>query len=100
MVLASGIDIPAERIADICRRYGIREMAVFGSAARGEMSPESDVDVLVEFTPGVVHGWGYFGIESELAEVFGRKVDLATKKWLRPRVRERILPEAHVIYAA
>jgi hypothetical protein len=99
MTLESGIVIPAEKIAEICRKYCIREMSVFGSAARGNMGQESDVDILVDFFPGVVHGWDYFGIEAELSETFGRSVDVATKKWLRPGVRDRILPEAHVIYA-
>jgi predicted nucleotidyltransferase len=100
MTLHSGIEIPTGKIADLCRRYGIQQLAVFGSAARGDMRPDSDVDVLVEFFPGVVHGWDYFGIEDELAQLFGHNVDLATKKWLKPGVRARILPEARVIYEA
>ena len=51
------------------------------------MRPDSDVDVLVEFFPGVVHGWDYFGTEDELAQLFGRRVDLATTKWLKPGIR-------------
>ena len=98
MTLESGIDIPADKIAEICRKYGISEMALFGSAARGDMNSNSDIDILVDFEPGVTYGWEYFGIEAELSRLFGRKVDLATKKWLRPNVRERILPEARVIY--
>lgn len=64
------------------------------------MRPDSDVDVLVEFLPGVVHGWEYFRLEMELAAAFGRPVDLATRKWMRPRVQARILPEAQLVYAA
>jgi len=52
MTLASGIDIPAEKIREICRRYHVREMAVFGSAAKGDMHPGADIDILVEFDPG------------------------------------------------
>ena len=48
MTLQSGLEIPAEKIAEICRHYGIQEMAVFGSAARGDMRPDSDVDVMIE----------------------------------------------------
>lgn len=55
---------------------------------------------LVEFFPDVVHGWEYFRLERELADVFGRPVDLATKKWMKPRVKARVLPEARVVYAA
>ena len=71
MTLQSGLEIPTEKIAEICRRYGIQEMAVFGSAARNDMRPDSDVDIMVEFFPGVVHGWEYFQLEEELAETFG-----------------------------
>ena len=66
----------------------------------GEMRPDSDIDVLVEFEPGTVYGLGYFGIEMELAEIFGRPVDLATKKWLKPKVRAEILRDSRVVYAA
>ena len=100
MTLAPGLDIPSEKIAEICRRRHIVELAVFGSAARGEMRPDSDVDVLVEFEPGHVYGLEYFGLELELAEIFGRQVDLATKKWLKPKVRAEVLRDARVLYAA
>lgn len=100
MTLASGLEIPSEKIAEICRRYQIVEMAVFGSSARGDIRPDSDVDILVEFAPGVVWGWDYFGLEQELAHVLGRPVDLATKKWLKPKVRAEILGDARIIYAA
>lgn len=99
MTLA-GFDVAQEQIEDICRRYQVVEMAIFGSAARGDARPGSDVDILVEFAPGVVHGWGYFELEQELARVFGRRVDLATKKWLKPKVRDEILRDARVVYAA
>jgi len=100
MTLESGLEIPTEKIAEICRRYGIQEMAVFGSAARNDMRPDSDVDIMVEFFPGVVHGWEYFHLEEELAEAFGRGVDMATKKWIKPRIKPHILSEARVIYEA
>ncbi len=100
MTLSSGLEIPSEKIAEICRRYQIVEMAVFGSTARGDMRPDSDVDILVEFAPGVAWGWDYFGLEQELAQVLGRPVDLATKKWLKPKVRAEILDDARIIYAA
>ncbi|MSV31920.1 MAG: nucleotidyltransferase [Bryobacterales bacterium] len=100
MTLESGLEIPNEKIAEICRRYQIVEMAVFGSTARGDVRPDSDVDILVEFAPGVTWGWDYFGLEQELAHVFGRPVDLATKKWLKPNVRAEILDDARIIYAA
>ena len=64
------------------------------------MRQDSDVEILVEFAPGVAWGWDYFGLEQELAQVLGRPVDLATKKWLKPKVRAEILDDARIIYAA
>lgn len=100
MTLASGIDVPAEKIREICRRYHIREMAVLGSAARGDMHPGSDIDILVEFDPGANPGWEFFEREEELERIFGRKVDLGTKRSLKPWIRPQALREALVIYAA
>ena len=100
MTLAPGLEVEKEKIEEICRRHRIKELAIFGSAARGELRPDSDVDVLVEFEPDAVYGLEYFGIEIELSELFGRRVDLATKKWLKPKVRSEILREARVVYAA
>jgi uncharacterized protein len=68
-------------IADICRRFGVRRLAVFGSAARGEdFDPErSDVDFLVEFDPSAPNAPSlktYFGLKDSLEALFGRSVDL------------------------
>ena len=100
MTLGSGLEIEQERLEEVCRRYQIVELAIFGSAARGDARTDSDVDVLVEFAPGVVRGWDYFQLEQELAQIFGRPVDLATKKWLKPNVRAEVLKDARVVYAA
>ena len=99
MALTSGIEIPSERIAQICRKYGVKELAIFGSAARGGMRPDSDVDILVEFSPEVKIGWEFFDLEEELAQLFGRNVDLGTKRSLKPWVRQDVLREAQIIYA-
>src|SRR5262245_26708912 len=100
MTLASGLDIPQEKISELCRRHHVVEMAIFGSAARGEIRPDSDIDILVEFEPDAIYGWEYFRLEQELGEIFGRRVDLATKRWLKPKLRDEVLREAHVVYAA
>ncbi len=52
MTLAPGITLPTEQLAGICLRYQVKELSVFGSAARGELGPGSDIDLLVEFLPG------------------------------------------------
>ena len=100
MTLAQGLEIPYEKLAELCQRHSIVELSIFGSAARGEMRPDSDIDILVEFAPDAVYGWSYFAIEQELSEILGHPVDLATKKWLKPKVREEILSQARVVYAA
>ena len=100
MTLASGIEVSPESVAAICGRYRIRELAVFGSAARGDMRPGSDVDILVEFEPGTHPGLGVFRLEEELSELFGRLVDLGRKSLLKPLVRPSVLRDAVVLYAA
>lgn len=74
------IPIPADQLVLFCRRHRVRRLALFGSVLRGDFRPESDVDVLVEFEPGVRIGlFGFQALENELSNIFGRKVDLNTK---------------------
>jgi predicted nucleotidyltransferase len=98
--VAAGLEISTERLAELCRRYCVREMAVFGSAARGELRPDSDIDILVDFLPEADLGWEFFRLEEELSQLFGRRVDLGTKRSLKPWVRANALRDARVIYAA
>lgn len=100
MTLASGIEIPLETIADICRRYRIRELAIFGSAARGDMRPDSDVDIMIELEPGYHPGLVWWDLEDELEAVFERKIDAMQKKQLKPRVLAEAERDAVVLYAA
>lgn len=91
----------ADDLAALCRRHGIRRLSLFGSALRGEDARDSDLDLLVEFEPGVRTGYiGLAGIERELTALFGRSVDLRTPGELGPHLRERILREAETQYAA
>ena len=100
MTLASGIEIPSEKIADLCRRYHVWEMAIFGSAARGELRPDSDIDIMVEFEPNASIGWEFFELEEELTRIFGRRINLGTKRSLKPWIKPGALRDALVIYAA
>jgi hypothetical protein len=93
-----GVDIPQEKIADFCRRHHIRKFALFGSILRDDFSPDSDVDVLVEFDPEHIPGLAFFGMEEELSQMLGRKVDLNTREWLSPHFRQQVQQEALVQY--
>jgi len=96
-----GIQVDSASLAALCRRYCVKELSLFGSAVRGEMSPESDVDIMVEFEPGVRTGLIQFEcLAEELEALAGRRVDLVTKRGLKPWVRSQVLRDARVIYAA
>ena len=96
-----GIHIGSPILAELCRRYSVKELSLFGSAARGEMGPESDVDIMVEFEPGVRIGLIRFeSLVEELESLAERRVDLVTKRGLKPWVRSEVLKDARVIYAA
>mgnify|MGYP005842904353 CR=1 FL=1 len=75
------------------RRFGVKSLALFGSAARGEGGPESDLDILVEFYRPVGL-FAFLRLQNRLAEIMGRQVDLVTPQALKPPLRERILQEA------
>ncbi len=88
-------------LTDLCRRYHVRELSVFGSAARGEMRPESDIDLLVEFLPGAqVDLVDHAGLMLDLSQLLGRRVDLVSKNGLKPLIRASVLEEARLLYAA
>jgi len=91
--------VPRDKIEEFCRRNHIRWLALFGSALRDDFRPGSDVDVLVEFEPGHVPGLAMIRMQSELARLLGRDVDLVTPKFLNRRIRERVLSEMEVQYA-
>ncbi|MCG6963549.1 MAG: nucleotidyltransferase family protein [Acidobacteria bacterium] len=95
-----GIEIPRKAIADLCRRNRIRRLALFGSILRDDFSAKSDIDVLVEFEPGATPGFGFIGIQDELAAILGRGVDLHTPASLSRYYRERVLHEAEPLYDA
>ena len=79
-------------LVEVCRRYGVKELSLFGSAVRGEMRPESDIDIMVEFEPGVRTGLVKFEtLVEELESLAGRKVDLVTRRGLKPWVRPQVL---------
>jgi predicted nucleotidyltransferase len=95
------LSIPTEMVAEFCKRNRIRKLSIFGSALRGDFSPDSDIDVLVEFEPDACVGLiRLAGMEIELSEILGRKVDLNTPEFLSKYFRDKVLSEAIVHYDA
>ena len=96
------IDIPKAKIEDFCRRWKIKEFALFGSVLREDFRPDSDIDVLVSFeTDGGITFDNRVEMLDELAEIFGREVDLVEKDAIRnPFRRHDILTTKEVVYAA
>lgn len=82
-----------EKERESIRAFGVRELGVFGSFARGEQKPDSDVDVLVDLEPERETFRDYMGLLFHLEELFGRKVDLVMKDTIKPLIRERVLRE-------
>jgi predicted nucleotidyltransferase len=98
----NGIHIRFSRkqIDIFCQRYQVRRLALFGSMVRGEARPDSDVDILVAFKPGVQVGFLTLGqMQRELAAIFNRPVDLVPQDGLKPVIRESVLGEARELYA-
>lgn len=97
------IEFPEEAVGEFCERWKISEMSLFGSALRGDLGSDSDVDILVSFAPDA--DWSLFDhlrMEEELGGILGRKVDLVSRRaverstnWIR---RKAILESARPVY--
>ena len=99
--MPGNLRILREEIAEFCVRNHIKRLAIFGSALRDDFTPESDLDVLVEFEPGAHVGMiRLAALEFELGEIVGRKVDLNTPGFLSKYYRNQVLSEAEVQYDA
>jgi len=95
------LDLPVEKIRMLCRRYRVRELALFGSALRDDFEAESDVDLLVEFEPEAQVGFMTLArMQRELSDILHRPVDLVPKGGLKPKIRQAVLSSAEVLYAA
>ncbi|MBI5154319.1 nucleotidyltransferase family protein [Candidatus Poribacteria bacterium] len=93
-----GITIDKDALAAFCRRNHIRKLSLFGSILREDFTPESDVDVLVEFEPGKAPGlFAISGMEEELSGLMGRKADLRTAEDLSRYFRDKVMGEAEVV---
>jgi uncharacterized protein len=96
------IPLPLPDLESFCRKWRVRELALFGSVLRDDFSPESDVDVLVTFAPEAPWNlWDVIRMQEELEGLLGRKVDLVEKEAIRnPFRRREILGTQRVVYAA
>ena len=93
------IVIPEKELDRFCKKNHIRKLALFGSVLRDDFTPESDVDVLVEFEPGTRIGLiGLAKLEIELGRLLDRKVDLNTPDNISPYFRDEVREKAEVIY--
>lgn len=98
MAELEGVDAAA--LEAVCERFGVAELSVFGSAASGRLSPNSDIDVLYVLQDGVHLGWAINDLSDELEHVLGRPVDPVAKRALHHRLRDTVLSEVKVVYAA
>jgi predicted DNA-binding mobile mystery protein A len=95
--------IPTGRLADVCRKFQVKKLSLFGSAARNELTPESDIDLMVEFEPQArLTLFDFPALQDELSALFGgRKVDLATPDILENSYRRKsIVPDLTTLYSA
>jgi predicted nucleotidyltransferase len=96
------VEVPQEQIEAFCRKWKIREFALFGSVLRDDFRPDSDVDVLVEFEPDARFTlFDFVHMQDELGQMFGRKVDLVEKAAVRnPFVRSHIRHNHRIVFNA
>ena len=101
--IAGELRARADEIRRLCGRYGVQLLAMFGSAARGEDEPSSDVDLLVEFAPMSPAGRAdaFFGLQADLERLLGRTIDLLEESAVRnPYLKEAIARDRTVLYEA
>ncbi|MGR3310319.1 MAG: nucleotidyltransferase family protein [Candidatus Brocadiales bacterium] len=99
------IDIPKEEIAKFCKKWEIREFALFGSLLRDDFRPDSDIDVLVTFSEEAKHTlFDLVHMGNELKQIFGRGVDIVSRRGIESSRnyirRNAILNSAEAVYAA
>ena len=87
-------------LAEICEHYGISRLDVFGSVSHGEAEVGSDVDVLYDLAPGRHLTWDIELLVEDLSELFGRHVDLVSRRSLHPLIRASVEADAKALYAA
>jgi len=96
--------IDHDRLVDLCRKYHVAKLELFGSRARGTARPDSDVDLRVTFAAGHTPGLEFFGLPEEFATIFGHRVDVLTRPSVEgdrnPYFRHSVLGSLELLYAA
>jgi uncharacterized protein len=98
--MSSRLSIDRAAVSEFCERHHVARLALFGSVIRDDFRPESDIDVLVEFQPGIRVGLAFIRMQDELSAVLGRTVDLHTPASLSKYFRDQVLREAEPLYVA
>lgn len=101
MQLAPEVSIDDDALLAFCVAHGVARLSLFGSALRGELRSDSDIDLLVDFLPGQAPGLlGLAALELELEATLGREVELRTRSDLSPYFRDSVTESPRVLYAA
>ncbi len=106
--MSAALDIDQERLAALCRRYHVAKLELFGSRANGTARPDSDVDLLVTFEPGMTPSFlapdGFVALTMALETAFGHRVDVLTRDTVENDrnaiFRAQVLSNVEVLYAA
>ncbi len=95
-----GISVPDAAFTELLRKYHVKELSLFGSRARGDNRPDSDVDLLVHFDPTAkISLFDFVALKLDLEALLGLPVDLLEREAIKPRARDMVLSEARSIYA-
>lgn len=93
-------DIDVAALGAVCEHFGVAELSIFGSAVTGRLTSDSDIDVLYVLREDVHLGWAINDLSDALEEILGRPVDLIAKRAVHARLRDTVLEQAKVVYAA
>lgn len=94
MALLENLKEKREQVLEIAAKHGAFNVRVFGSVVRGEDTPDSDIDFLIDYDPEKVTPWFPGGLLMDLQDLLGRKVDVLTEQGISPLIREQVLAEA------
>lgn len=101
MQIRAGLQVPEARLRQLCAEHAVSGLWLFGSSVRGEARPDSDVDLLVEYTSDAHAGLiELASLQFELSDLLGKPVDLVPRDGLKPRIRDAVMSEARALFLA